>query len=640
MQKVPIALLEALKGFFYVLLAITLFWWLVVGFIPVRECWLQEPQPPLFECIVKFDFDSIASTLGALLSLVGAAITWFGARIAKASASALDQGYEPGETQIKVARNRLLNDFNNIWINGVLRSSLEHVEYIRLDLVECPNVADTIATDVALPRRTLDTNKEISDLLDDAHGLLLLLGEPGAGKTTTQLQLASALSARVACDDTRPVPVIFKLASWSGMEKSFDEWLYKLFSDQFRLTPSITEYLLRYSKVSLILDGLDEVSADKRSSCVKALNAFRARRDIDITISSRKTEYTAIDDKLEMWACVELQPLSPRQVALYLDSANLDSKGLRQLLDKSPSLQPLVSVPLFLNIMLVAHQQLDTDDVALKTGVELQRAILDAFVVWQLDHCAKNAAPVSPLTTISSLKWMAAQMSKFGYYAFSVDIVGRRWLRDRRVDSVKFPLFAFLPLLLVIVALGINLSLSAENSWNQPANDTIAILLTAAVLLLMFFATAMLRQKASASESGKSAGHFWSSETDQLTRRLRYAAVILWTLMLGLAGANLIQWFSDRATPWNIAAVTVYVLITPVLLWYSYFRGLWVQYLLFRNGHLPWRYKQFLEHCVNLKLLRYLGVGYAFTHPLLHKHFAEIDPLRLFPEGKYPDCGG
>ncbi|NEZ65749.1 hypothetical protein D0962_23825 [Leptolyngbyaceae cyanobacterium CCMR0082] len=75
------------------------------------------------------------------------------------------------------------------------------------------------------PPLDLKLTQKIIEVFDrpDIAGKLLILGEPGSGKTTELLQLARDLVARVEEDDQHPVPVILELSSWN--RESIDKWV-------------------------------------------------------------------------------------------------------------------------------------------------------------------------------------------------------------------------------------------------------------------------------------------------------------------------------------------------------------------------------------------------------------------------------
>ncbi len=55
---------------------------------------------------------------------------------------------------------------------------------------------------------------------EEIAGKLLILGNPGAGKTTTMLDLAKALIARAEQEANYPVPLLFNLSNWKEEKQS------------------------------------------------------------------------------------------------------------------------------------------------------------------------------------------------------------------------------------------------------------------------------------------------------------------------------------------------------------------------------------------------------------------------------------
>lgn len=67
----------------------------------------------------------------------------------------------------------------------------------------------------------LRPTQKIIDFFDDCdiQGKLLILGEPGAGKTTELLSLTQDLIQRAIEDENFPIPIIFELSTWKNILK-------------------------------------------------------------------------------------------------------------------------------------------------------------------------------------------------------------------------------------------------------------------------------------------------------------------------------------------------------------------------------------------------------------------------------------
>jgi len=87
-------------------------------------------------------------------------------------------------------------------------------------------------------RISLPPETKILDVFNrgDVGGKLLILGKPGAGKTTTLLRLARGLIEEAENDDDAPVPVIFELSSWRKDNLSIEDWLIEYLKDFYDMS--------------------------------------------------------------------------------------------------------------------------------------------------------------------------------------------------------------------------------------------------------------------------------------------------------------------------------------------------------------------------------------------------------------------
>ncbi|WP_133907000.1 NACHT domain-containing protein [Actinophytocola oryzae] len=137
-------------------------------------------------------------------------------------------------------------------------------------------------------RRLAETYREIRS------GRLVMLGEPGSGKTVLAMMLAIGL----ASDRTEggQVPVLLSASSWDPVREPLDDWLvHTLAGAYYNGRTDTPRMLLNRGLVLPILDGLDEIPEVARLHAIHRINAaVGAERPIVVTC--RAVEY---DDLIE-----------------------------------------------------------------------------------------------------------------------------------------------------------------------------------------------------------------------------------------------------------------------------------------------------------------------------------------------------
>ncbi len=338
-------------------------------------------------------------------------------------------------------RQDLLTKVKNFWVKGVLEKSFHNQALIELGLEESP---DTVAylgniileTEDFLPRPLTEAIKVIDIFKgNNTEESLLILGEPGLGKTTTLLQLAQDLISRAEQDINLPIPVVFNLSAWNNKPQKIEDWLIEELATKYDVPQAISKTWLKKQQILPLLDGLDEVEVDYRDNCIATLNQFKQDYVTGLVVCSRSKEYENLSNRLNFQTTVSLQPLTLEKICGYLDSLAAELTGLRKLIAENLLWQKLAQSPATLNIMALAYQGVKFEDLPqFEAREDYLDKLLDDYVERRLKHIhpAKITPKYSESQTKIWLSWLAKKMMvQESKTVFLIEMMQPRWLKTR-----------------------------------------------------------------------------------------------------------------------------------------------------------------------------------------------------------------
>jgi hypothetical protein len=233
---------------------------------------------------------------------------------------------------------------------------------------------------------------------------LVVLGEPGAGKTMLVLKLALDLLDRRS--ETDPVPVLLSVANWNPSQP-LDDWIAdRLIADNPTLRRrvrsgsgqprTVAQELVARQRILPILDGLDEMTAASHSVALAAIGPSLVHGR-QMVLTCRTNEYEqAVGGfvQLARTPVVEILPLSVEATCGYLvDSTIVPERWdpvIATLLDTSTGPAPLadaLSTPLAAWLAKVTYSNVDAKPTELLTSAwadtqeSIERHLLGRFVV-------------------------------------------------------------------------------------------------------------------------------------------------------------------------------------------------------------------------------------------------------------------
>ncbi len=123
-------------------------------------------------------------------------------------------------------------------------------------------------------RASDQTLVELAGRLDELRRKrLVLLGDPGSGKTTTARRLVIDLLWRSGSQPPGmgPVPVMVALSSWNPASERLEDWFTACLADRYGLRQTAVRGLVQHRRVLPVIDGLDELPASQGGTAIPFL---------------------------------------------------------------------------------------------------------------------------------------------------------------------------------------------------------------------------------------------------------------------------------------------------------------------------------------------------------------------------------
>ncbi len=205
------------------------------------------------------------------------------------------------------------------YLEWLKREELKHTERYtplsggsqRVHRVEMRTVFDLVP--VAFAKHQLPPPKR--EPFEDAVKEILrirravLLGEPGAGKTTTIWKLAADLVAKAETNPQDAIPLLIRLGAWTKAEQSLPDFIVAQLGDLGACLPS----LLAGKRAALLLDGLNELPPDQRDDKYPQVQRFiEQHQDLLAVVSCRKLDY---ENRLDLGVdLINILPLDVQRI--------------------------------------------------------------------------------------------------------------------------------------------------------------------------------------------------------------------------------------------------------------------------------------------------------------------------------------
>jgi hypothetical protein len=334
-------------------------------------------------------------------------------------------------------RKVMLSRVRYLWITGFLEPSLRDTAVLALGLRRRPDAAylgSEMIRRPGMPPGPVLVTASITELFDEIGGGLLILGAPGAGKTTMLLQLARSLVEKAEQDPDQPIPVVLNLASWAASRQPLPAWLAEELAIGYKVPQSTASAWIAQDALVLLLDGLDEVAGHRRNACCEAISAYRrAHGLVPMAVCSRAGEFEDLTADLGMDVAAEILPPADAEVDRYLgylEAAGVPLADVRATLSADQDLRELLRSPLMLHV--VARACRGGPVTALRadgTAEDRQQQLWGAYVARMFEQrppdprCGYTAEQA-----IGWLRWLARMLYDHDEIGIRLEALEHTWL--------------------------------------------------------------------------------------------------------------------------------------------------------------------------------------------------------------------
>jgi hypothetical protein len=376
-------------------------------------------------------------TLTVLAVLAPSAESWL-----KQALAVLDKQDQSEEERAKAfadrARRDVLEQVRRAWVQPELRGSLYEQARIELGLTERPAAVDNPLRAVLRrpdePDHLLERGQPIVQAYRQLGRQLLILGEPGAGKTALLMELAEQLLDEAVQEADQPMPVIFHLSTWAAERRPLADWLVDEFSKRYGVPRRLGTMWVDADQITPLLDGLDEVATEHRNSCAAAINTFHDEHGLSpLVVCSRILEYETLQAKLRLRGAVVIQPLTRIEIEHYLQQAGPPLAGVRGTLGNDAQLWELLTTPLFLSIVALTYQDRSPGPVPAGNLEQGRHRVLTDYVnaMMTRPRALMTRQQYSQAQSRGWLSWLAQSMLAHDQTVFYLDWLQPTWLPTR-----------------------------------------------------------------------------------------------------------------------------------------------------------------------------------------------------------------
>lgn len=284
-----------------------------------------------------------------------------------------------------------------------------------------------------LEKRSFYKKLETKDGEEIANKLqrFIVLGKPGAGKTTFLRYIALAMLHKQSVIKKRRLPIFVTLRDWADKKMALIDYLAEEFDTcGFAEAKLFVENTLKQGICLVLFDGLDEISQDSSlDDVIRKIRDFTDKYgNNQFIISCRVAAY---NHWFEKFTDVEMADFNDQQIKTFVQNWFIEEtkigKDCLEHLKGSTQLKELAKIPLLLTLMCITFEE---DNNFPKSRADLYERAIDALLTkWDSSRRIRRKDPYEQL----SIRYKKNMFSQIGFETFLND---QYFIRERDLTKM------------------------------------------------------------------------------------------------------------------------------------------------------------------------------------------------------------
>lgn len=259
----------------------------------------------------------------------------------------------------------------------------------------------------------------------------IVLGKPGAGKTTFLRYITLAILSERSVIKKRRLPIFITLREWADKHCELMDYIVDQFDIcGFEKARQFIERLLKQGKCLILFDGLDEVSQETNlDSIIYEVRNFTEKYTTNqFVISCRVSAY---NDWFERFTDVEMADFNESQIETFVynwfsSEPNIAKECIKSL-KESVQLRELASVPLLLTLLCITY---DENNYFPSNRAELYKEAIDALLrKWDTSRRIRRNDPYKQLSLMQ-------KENMFARIAFGTFTESRYFIHEKELTKM------------------------------------------------------------------------------------------------------------------------------------------------------------------------------------------------------------